>query len=379
MTEIQRRTAPVQAEAPAQEDVCQQIVRRANRTFVPAQHERVDFISSGSDLLNLALSQKGRRGGWARGRVNNIVGDGSSGKTLLALEACANAYYTLLKRESPLWPTPTKLSIVYNNVEGVMDMPIERMYGDEFVAAVEWIPEEGEKMTCEAFGRDLLGRIDSLPAGEALVYVLDSVDAADSTAGQKRMDASIKSGDELDGTFGTEKAKYFSAAFFNNLCARMAGKDVTIFLISQVREKIDRMKFGEKYYRTGGKAMDFYTHQVLWLAQIEKLKKKYAGDERVYGVTVRGRVKRNKTAVPFREADFNIIFDYGVDNILSAANYLTPEEINKLHDGKRVSREGFVDMCYSDPEMAEALLLAVEERWRRTEDNTKVVRPPRTW
>jgi RecA/RadA recombinase len=54
---------------------------------------RVEFLTTGSTLLNLALSQKGKDGGVARGRIINIVGDGGSGKTLLVLEILAHAFY----------------------------------------------------------------------------------------------------------------------------------------------------------------------------------------------------------------------------------------------------------------------------------------------
>jgi RecA/RadA recombinase len=56
---------------------------------------RVEFLTTGSTLLNLALSGKGKNGGIPRGRIINIVGDGSSGKTLTALEILANAFYRM--------------------------------------------------------------------------------------------------------------------------------------------------------------------------------------------------------------------------------------------------------------------------------------------
>jgi RecA/RadA recombinase len=67
----------------------------AKRPHAIGDVNRVEFINSGSTLLNLAASQKGRDGGWARGRIINIVGDGSTGKSLLALEACAQAFYNI--------------------------------------------------------------------------------------------------------------------------------------------------------------------------------------------------------------------------------------------------------------------------------------------
>ena len=357
--------------------VVEQIVSHTKASA--CEEERVEFLPSGSLLLNLAASQKGKNGGWARGRICNPVGDGSSGKTLLCLEACAQVFYKIEKIESKLWPKVKNLSIVYNNIEGVMDMPLEEMYGDEFVDFVEWIPDGNEErdlpMTCEAFGRDLLGRIDKVQEGDCLIYVLDSIDALDSKAGLDRMEKSIKTGKELDGTYGTEKAKYFSSNFFNNLCSKMAGKDVTIFMISQVRHKIDAVAFGEKYYRTGGKALDFYTHQVPWLAQVQKLTNEYKKEKRVYGVTTKARFKRNKVAKPFREVEFDILFDYGIDDIGTCANFLSMEEIRILSPAK--SREDFIEMVEEDALLRQSLFDYVEHKWFEIEENTKVKRKNR--
>jgi len=69
--------------------------RKPAETLTP----RVEFLTTGSTLLNLALSQKGINGGVARGRIVNIVGDGSSGKTLLVLEILAHAFYGMVENE----------------------------------------------------------------------------------------------------------------------------------------------------------------------------------------------------------------------------------------------------------------------------------------
>lgn len=80
--------------------------------------------------------------------------------------------------------------------------------------------------------------------------------------------------------------------------------------------------FGEKHYRTGGKAMDFYASQILWLAQIKKLDKTIKKQKRVYGVQIKAKCKKNKIGLPFRECEFPIVFGYGVDDITSMLTWL---------------------------------------------------------
>lgn len=278
----------------------------------------VEFLHTGSHLLNLAASQKAKEGGWGRGRIINLVGDGSSGKTLLALEACAQAFYTIKDKDSQLFQKPDKVTIVYNNKEGVMDFPLDKMYGKEFTRGVEWVQSE----TIEQCGRDVQRRVAALKKKEFLLYVADSLDSFDSQAGKARVEKSVRTDAQIDGTYGMEKAKYLSNNFFPHLCSSMVGKDTTIILISQVRDNINAGLFGNKYRRVGGKALDFYTHQVCWLAVIKKLTKEVKKKKRPYGVTVRAQFRRNKLATPFRDADFDILFDYGIDDIGSMVNYM---------------------------------------------------------
>ena len=335
-------------------------MQRKNKTEKKESRNRVEFLNTGSTLLNLAASGKGRKGGWARGRIVNLVGDGSSGKTLLALEACAQSFYYIKEKKSRLFPKVKKVSIVYNNREGVMDFPLEQMYGEEFVQGIEWI----QSSTCEEFGRDYQRRVNNLKDGDFLLYVIDSLDALDSSAGRKRVEKSIKTDKDIEGTYGMEKAKYFSSSFFSHLCDTMQGKDATLICISQVRDNINAGLFGEKHRRVGGKALDFYTHQVCWLAVREKLKKTVKKQERVFGVRVKARFKRNKTAKPFRDAEFDILFDYGIDNIGSIIKFLNKDEdcISELE---------------KEPEKLASIIEKLEEDWQIIENTVKPKRRER--
>jgi len=333
----------------------------------------VEFISSGSIILNLAASQKGRRGGWARGRINNIVGDGSSGKTLLALEACADAFYNIQKVKSQHFKPVRKVIIVYNNIEGVMDFPIAKMYGQKFYDEVEWIQSE----TCEEFGRDYQRRVQNLKSGEFLLYVLDSIDATIPQTAKDRIQAAIKKDTKEEGSYGTEKAKYFSSAFFNHLCSIMEKKDATLVLVSQVREKIG-ITFGKKLYRTGGKALDFYTHQVAWLYEKGKLHRTFRTQKKDYGIRIRAKWERNKTATPYREAEFTILFDYGLDDIGTMLDYLYgPEEKEIKWDKGKIKKSELLELIEGDHILYDKLVDLVEQDWFEIEEEIKPKRKKR--
>lgn len=355
------------------DSIADKIKENIDAEFVE-DHNPVEFISTGCIPFNLALSQRGRDGGIARGRIINFVGDGSSGKTINALEIAAWYFYNIKKAPSKIFPQVKKHTVRYNNGEGVMDFPIAAMYGDEFEKGVEWI----QINQAEQFGLDVQRSINALKPGESMLYVCDSLDSLISQASQERIEKQIKTGGKADGTYGLETQKYFSTAFFNDLCDRMTGKDFTLLLISQIRENLNATSFGKKFRRNGGKALDFYTHQVAWLYNREKFKKTFKGNERIYGVSTLAKIERNKTAIPYREAEIPIMFDYGVDNITAMVNFLFgPKDKDIEFRGEKMKQSELINMAYSDKEVCEKIIDDVEEEWFHIEKSVKTQRPPK--
>ena len=323
------------------------------------------FINSGCSLLNLAGSQKAD-GGFPRGRIINFVGDGSSGKTLLALEVCAHAFYEIKDVK--------KKYVVYNNVEGVMDFDISGMYGKEFAESIIWESSD----TCEKLGRSVMSWLQKIKPGDFLLYVADSLDATVSEKAKARTMKAVKQNKEEEGSYGTEKAKYFSATFFSNVCSLMKGKDATLICISQIREKIG-ITFGEKYYRAGGKALDFYTHQVLWLAEIEKISKQYKGHKRIIAVRIKGRFKRNKVALAFRECEFQILWNYGIDNIATCLDFIYGKDKDSIpwNNGREeilYKREELIKRLEEKPKALQRLINLISEFWNKIESKVKAQR-----
>jgi hypothetical protein len=274
--------------------------------------------------------------------------------------------------ESKLYPETKTLKIVFNNVESVMDFPLVEMFGQKFMDAVEWV----QIPTCEAFGKDVLKRIKSLKKTEALVYACDSLDALTSEAGAERMTQILDDKKPSSG-YGMEKAKFFSTDFFTHLCSAMEDKDVTLLLVSQVRENIG-VSFGEKYHRVGGKSLDFYTHMVVWLSTYEKMKKTFKGQERVFGVKVRANCKRNKTAKPFRQADFQILFDFGIDDVSSMLDFMFGPKCKEYEwKGEKYKKESIIKLFEEDESELLELQQTVESLWKEVEEATAPIRKKR--
>jgi recombination protein RecA len=278
-----------------------------DRVSLAKADKPITFFSSGSTLLDLALG-----GGWALGRVFNIVGDKSTGKTLLAIEGFAN-----FKLKFP------KGRMRYAEAESAFDTVFAEQLG--FPSDVE--RPDDMLHTVEEFIVDLHKFID---AGEGpCLYVLDSLDALSDEAEVKKFDKGIKqkiqdeeTGEETKqkGSYGVAKAKKMSE-MFRLLCQDIGEVDCSLGIISQIRDKIGVM-FGETKTRSGGHALDFYGSQVLWLSETGKIERTAMGQKRVTGVDIHSKVKKNKVAFPFREADYSIIFGYGIDDEVSILDWM---------------------------------------------------------
>lgn len=333
----------------------------------------VDYIPTGSTLVNLAASQT-THGGWARGRIDNFVGDGSSGKTLAALEAAANfiKYVPLIK--SHVFDTPKIKDIIvkYNNRETVMDFPIETMYGQKFMDIVDFYYTP----TVEGFGADFLKLCRDYKTSQSILYIIDSWDSLDSEVDEKEFDKELVKriknpnwtpGEDDSGSYNLGKQKYGTQRFFKKCCSEMEGKDITLIIISQTRQNIG-VKFGEKKIRTGGEALNFYTHQVVWFREARKYYKTVYGERKDYGIEVHSKFKRNKTSLPFRETKFSVLFDYGIDDIMSNLNYLfgPAAEVWKIGDTKFNNMRNAI-LYIEEMNIEKTIQQLVEEKWRKAE------------
>ena len=299
-------------------DVVEQVEASAKKpTRVIAQEGSDTYIPTGPDVLDLMLGG----GGMQVGKMVNIIGDKSSGKSLLASEIIAAAFKKYGAK---------RLKWRYDDAEAGYSFDSKRLYGLQIVD-----PDFTPSYTIEDFRRNLDNELRKLREGQLLIYVLDCFDSLTTDAEvkhSKKKQKASEDGTDAKGSYGTSKAKEMSE-FFRLMRKDIKDKNCLLIIISQVRENIGVM-FGEKYTRSGGKALDFYASILLWLAEVEKLYRR----KTPAGVSIKARSKKNKQSKgnPFRECFFQMWFDYGVDNILSSLHYLYDlyTDKGKLKTGK---------------------------------------------
>ncbi len=270
------------------------------RIFIPEEvieaEKPVKFLSSGSSLLDLALG-----GGWATPRIINIVGDKSTGKTLLAIEACAQFAMVYGKK-----------NIRYGEAEAAFDEEYA-----ESIGMPVGIDYARDMDTVEAWFNDISSWLEKRNSTDPCLYILDSLDALSDEA---EMKAGIN-----EGSYGMAKAKKLSQ-LFRRLVRLLNVKHCTLIIISQIRDKVGVM-FGETKTRAGGHALDFYCTQIVWLAELGKTKVQVRGLDRITGIEVKASVKKNKAGLPHRIAEFIIRFGYGIDDEVSLINFLKDTKV----------------------------------------------------
>lgn len=304
--------------------------------------ENIDVIPTGSVGLDYALGV----GGYPRGRIVEIYGPESSGKTTLAIHAIAEAQKA-------------------GGIAAIIDAEhaFDRFYAENLGVDVNnlWIaqPDNGEQA---------LEIADQLIRSSAIdIIVIDSVAALTPKA-------------EIEGDMGDSKmglqARLMSQAL-RKLTATISKTNTTCIFINQLREKLGVM-FGNPETTTGGNALKFYASVRLDIRRLGQIK----DGENVVGNLTRVKVVKNKVAPPFRKAEFEILFGKGISKIGEIVDLGVEFGIVKKsgawysYDGTKLGqgRDAAKQMIADNPELEEELEAKIKDAMTNgvvTEDNKK--------
>jgi recombination protein RecA len=283
----------------------------------------VAVISTGSISLDAALGV----GGFPRGRINEIYGPESSGKTTIALQVIAEA-----QKKGGM--------AAFIDVEHALDPVYSRKLGVDVDNLLVSQPDYGEQAL------EITGAL--IASGQIDVLVVDSVAALVPKA-------------ELDGEMGDShmgvQARLMSQAL-RKLTGVVSKSRTCLIFINQIREKIGVM-FGSPETTTGGRALKFYASVRLDIRRIAAIKD---GDS-VIGSRTKVKVVKNKVASPFREAEFDIIYGEGVSregdliDLGSAQNVVEKSGSWFSYKGERIGqgRENARQFLKDNPDIRQAV------------------------
>jgi recombination protein RecA len=331
-------TNPMPADEKARTQALDRTLTQIKKSFGDGAIMRLDTeafaaipgISTGALSLDIALGGRG----FPRGRVVEVYGPESSGKTTLTLHAVAS-----VQKDGGV--------AAFIDAEHALDPVWARKLGVNIDDLLVSQPDNGEQALeiCEMLVR----------SSAVEIIVIDSVAALIPRA-------------EIEGEMGDShvglQARLMSQAL-RKLTGAIARSNTTVIFINQIREKIGVM-FGSPETTTGGRALKFYSSVRVDIRRIGAIKD---GDEHI-GNRVRARVVKNKVAPPFRDAEFDIMYNEGISLVGDLIDLAVAEDVvdkagawfsygeTRLGQGRENSKQFLRDNPELIPEIKQKVMLA---------------------
>ncbi len=269
------------------------------------------YLSTGSSLLNLALSGNAKCG-YLTGKYYRFVGQSRSGKTWLALTSFA---------EASINPIFDSYSFYYNNPENGALMDKVKYFGRRVTSRLV----EVQSKTVE----DLYFHIDDvLEEKKPFIYVLDSMDTLsteDDDEHFKKRKLAAKKNRESTGSFGAAKAKRNANSLRCLMTPLEESKSILIF-ISQAKQNIG---FGSQFNpetASGGTTLRFFATSEIWFSIREKITKRVRSKERAIGNLIRASIKKNRQSGREVSIEIPILYNTGLDDLGSLIDFLIEEK-----------------------------------------------------
>ena len=307
-----------------------------------ASRMKVETIPTGALTLDLALG-----GGIPKGRVIEVYGPESSGKTTLALHALAE-----VQKQGGI--------AAFVDAEHALDPEYAQALGVDIEELLVSQPDTGEAA---------LEIVDQLVRSSAIdVVVIDSVAALVPRA-------------EIEGEMGDAhvglQARLMSQAL-RKITGNIGKSGCTVIFLNQLRQKIG-IAYGNPETTTGGNALKFYSSVRLDIRRIQTLKK---GNEE-YGIRAKVKVAKNKVAPPFRIAEFDVIFGRGISSL---GCVLDLAEQNSIvirkgawysYKGENISqgRDNAIKLMEEKPELAQEIETQVRQKLEIGRETTSTEQP----